>query len=145
MNEMLTLEIIWQRLIDEALRTCPRCSETGEELQRAYLKLREALLPLGIEVILIKKEITPENFKSNPIESNKILISGKAIEEWLSAKTGQSQCCDICGDEECRTIILGKNTYESIPSAMIIKAGLMAAADLLPLDNQVKIIKFKEV
>jgi len=136
---MPTLEIRWQRLVDETSRTCPRCGETEEELQRAYLKLKEALHPLGIEVTLIKKELTLEDFKDNPLESNKIFIAGRTIEEWLGAKTGESKCCDVCGDEECRTIILGENTYESVPSSMIIKAGLMAAADLLPLDSLSKI------
>ncbi|MEO0247461.1 MAG: DUF2703 domain-containing protein, partial [candidate division WOR-3 bacterium] len=62
---MLILKLKWQRLVDDKKRTCPRCSGTEGELDRAYLKLREALSPLGIEVVLEKKELTLEEFKAN--------------------------------------------------------------------------------
>jgi len=130
---MLKLTIKWQRLVDEAQRTCPRCSETEEELEKAFLKLKEALQPLGIEVVFVKEELRMEDFKKDPLESNRIWIAEKGIEEWLGARTGQSQCCDLCGDSECRTVEIRDNIYETIPSSLIIKAGLIAASKLLPV------------
>jgi hypothetical protein len=59
------------------------------------------------------------------------LISGKLLEEWIGGETGKSKCCDVCGDSECRTISFGENTFESIPERLIIKAGLLAAAELI--------------
>jgi hypothetical protein len=130
---MPKLKIRWQRLVDEAQRTCPRCGGTEKEIEQACLKLKEALKPLNIEVVFIKEELRMEDFKKAPLESNKIWIAGRDIEEWLGAKTGQSPCCDLCGDSECRTVEIADNVYETIPSSLIIKAGLIAAAEFLPV------------
>ena len=35
------------------------------------------------------------------------------------------------GDEECRTISIDQNTFETIPEDIIIRAGLLAAEKLL--------------
>lgn len=129
---MLILRLTWQRLVDNENRTCPRCGGTEEELDWAYLKLKEALSPLGIDVVLEKKELSFEGFKANPLASNQLLIADKTLEEWLAAKTGKSRCCNVCGDEECRTLEIGDQVYETIPASVIIKAGLMAAAEILP-------------
>ncbi len=143
---MLILKLKWQRLVDDKKRTCPRCSGTEGELDRAYLKLREALSPLGIKVVLEKKELTLEEFKANPLASNQLWIGDKTLEEWLGAMTGKSRCCDVCGDSECRTVEIRDQVYETIPASMIIKAGLMAAAEMLPVERQVgTFIRFKNI
>ncbi|MFN3740677.1 MAG: DUF2703 domain-containing protein, partial [Thermodesulfovibrionales bacterium] len=118
-----TLKLRWQRLVGDENRTCPRCSGTEEELDKAYQKLKEALSPLGIDVILDKGELSANEFKANPLASNQIWIGDKTLEEWLSAKTGKSHCCDVCGDNECRTVEIGNQVYETIPVSLIIKAG----------------------
>ncbi len=130
---MLTLKIKWQRLLDEEYKTCPRCGGTEEELDKAYQKLKEVLSPLAINVILEKKELNLNEFRANPLSSNQIRIGDKKLEEWLGAETGKSKCCDVCGDEECRTIEIGLQRYETIPAPLIIKAGLVAAAEILPV------------
>lgn len=131
---MLTLKITWQRLVDEN-RTCPRCDETDKELNKACLKLKEVLSPLGIDVSLEKKELTLDEFKANPLGSNKIWIGDKTMEEWLNVRSGKSPCCDICGDNECRTVEVGNQIYETIPASLITKAGLIAAAEILPVEE----------
>ncbi len=136
---MLTLKIRWQRLLDGANKTCPRCGSTEEELDKAYLKLKEALLPLAINVILEKKELSLNEFRANPLSSNQIWIGDKTLEEWLGAMTGKSRCCDVCGDEECRTVEVGSQVYDVIPASMIIKAGLIAAAEILPVERPMTI------
>lgn len=133
---MLTLKLRWQRLVNDDDKTCPRCGVTEEELDKAYLKLKEVLSPLGINVILEKKELSLSEFKVNPLSSNQIWIGDKILEEWLGARTGESKCCDACGDEECRTIEMGDQVYETIPASMIIKAGLMAVAEILPVSGR---------
>jgi hypothetical protein len=127
---MKTLKIQWQRLlIDDA--TCPRCGATEQEVDKAFKSLKQSLNPLGIEVILDKKVLDPAVFKKNPSQSNLIIIGTRTLEDWLKAHTGQSLCCGPCGDTECRTIETQGKIYETIPAELIIKAGLMAAGELL--------------
>ena len=95
-----TLIISWQRLIGGG-STCPRCGSTEDELNNAVQQLKEKLASLEINVILEKKELSIEEFKKKPVESNRILFNGRSLEDVIGAKTGQSQCCDVCGDEEC--------------------------------------------
>lgn len=123
------LTISWQRLIEEG-NTCPRCESTENELGDAVRQLKEKLASLEIDVILEKKELSLDEFKKDPVESNRILFNGRSLEDIIGAKTGQSQCCDVCGDEECRTVEISGQTHETIPAEIIVKAGLKVAVDL---------------
>lgn len=128
---MKKLTIQWQRLLNDKDQTCPRCSETGETVKTGVSKLKNALTELGIEVELIQKALDFSAFTNNPLKSNSILLNGKLLEDWIGGETGKSKCCDVCGDAECRTISFGQDTFESIPENLIIKAGLLAAAELI--------------
>lgn len=127
---MKTLLIEWQRLLDEEQQTCPRCGSTEQEVGQAVNELNRLLAPSDIAVSLVKKSIDPETFKTDVLQSNKILIAGKTLEEWLGAKTGQSKCCETCGDAECRTVEYAAETHEAIPADLIIRAGLIAASQV---------------
>lgn len=119
------LKITWQRLIEEG-KTCSRCESTEIEILKAVSILRNVLKPFGIQVLLEKREISPEEFKKDPLSSNQILINGLPIEYWLNAKVGQSPCCDVCAPYECRTIELNGKVFE-VPSAeLIVRAGIEA-------------------
>ena len=109
--------------------TCERCGTTEEEVEKAFNKLEKSLQPLGIEVNLEKGELSEEEFKENPENSNLVLIQGKPLEDWLNADTGKNDCCDVCGDEKCRTVIVNGEEYEAVPSDLIIEAGLKAASE----------------
>lgn len=134
---MKTLRIKWQRLlIDEGGRTCPRCGSTEKELDEAVSILKKSLAPSGIEVILEKKTLSPATFAKDVLESNRIWINEKPLEHWieaqgLTAHVGQSLCCDVCGNAECRTVEVEEKTYEIIPADLIVKAGLAAASFLI--------------
>lgn len=136
---MKRLLITWQRLIDND-KTCPRCEGTEKELHRAFEKISKALSYLGIKVILEKQEISIDEFKVNTLRSNQIWINNKPIEEWLNAKIGSSKCCDVCGDEQCRTIEISESRYEVIPENLIIKASLLAAAEMI--NNKLPFLMF---
>lgn len=123
--EKKSLIISWQRLVSDG-NTCPRCGLTEEELEKAVLLLKEELAPQGVEVVLKKEKITIDEFKKAPLKSNQITFNGESLEELLGAKTGRSKCCDVCGDEECRTIETGGMNYETIPAELIVKAGIKA-------------------
>lgn len=109
-------------------QTCDRCGVTFEALQRAVAILTDVLAPLGMEPTLETKAIHEESFRGDPASSNRIWISGKPLEEWLSAEVGSSQCCSVCGESECRTVEVGGAVFEAIPEELILKAALIAAA-----------------
>jgi len=127
---MKTLTIRWQRLVNESGQTCTRCEETGNTVKTAFEKLKKTLAELDIEVELEKETLDFSIFIKNPLQSNRIWIGGRPLEEWIGATVGKSQCCDVCGDSECRTISTGQNIFEAIPEDLIIRAGLLAAAEL---------------
>ncbi|MFZ2197095.1 MAG: DUF2703 domain-containing protein [Thermodesulfovibrionales bacterium] len=127
---MKKLIIEWQRLLDEKEKTCPRCGSTEQEVEKAVQELNRLLNRSEIVVSLVKKAINPQRFKKDVLQSNKILIAGKTLEEWLGAGTGQSPCCEVCGDAECRTVEYADQTHESIPADLIVKAGLLAASQV---------------
>lgn len=128
---MKNLSITWQRLVDESGSTCPRCAGTEQEMQRAVERLRAALDPLGVQPVLETREIAPATFMQQPDQSNRIWIGGRPLEDWLGARTGSSRCCDACGDEECRTLEINGASHEVIPEALVVRAGLIAASQLL--------------
>lgn len=130
MTNTKTLKIKWQRLITDG-QTCPRCGSTEEELEKAISALKKSLTPLGIEVVLKKDEISVSEFKKYPLRSNQIWINERPLEDWIGGKTGHSPCCDVCGPSECRTVRVGGETYETIPMDLVIKAGLLAASQLV--------------
>lgn len=124
------MQILWKRLVKGG-ETCTRCGDTGRELEAAVAKLANALRPLGIEPVLETQEIDEAEFKTKTSESNRVWIAGKPIEEWLGADVGMSRCCSVCGDSDCRTLEVGGRTYETIPEEQFIKAGLMAASQMI--------------
>lgn len=127
---MKPMRIVWKRLVKGG-ETCTRCGDTGRELEAAVAKLAAALRPLGIDPVLETQEIDEAAFKANTSESNRVWIAGKSIEEWLGADVGMSRCCSVCGDSDCRTLEVGGRTYETIPEEQFIKAGLMAASQMI--------------
>lgn len=129
---MKPMQILWKRLVKDG-ETCARCGDTGRELEAAVAGLAAALRPLGIEPVLETQEIDEAAFKANPSESNRVWIAGKPIEHWLGADVGMSRCCSVCGDSDCRTLEVGGRTYETIPEEQFIKAGLMAASQMIAL------------
>lgn len=126
---MKTLKIRWQRLVSEG-QTCPRCGATGEEVDKAIAALKQSLKSLDIDVQLEKAELSAELFKKDTLQSNMIWINDRLLEDWIGGTYGQSQCCDVCGSNDCRTVSVGKDVFEVVPAELVIKAGLMAASQL---------------
>lgn len=127
---MKYLDIKWQRLVDERGQTCQRCSVTQHALDTALATLRQVLAPLGIVPRLEFRQIPRQEFQAAPGESNRIWIAGQPLENWLQAEVGSSPCCAACGDADCRTVELEGQAYEAVPEVLIIRAALMAAAQL---------------
>lgn len=125
-----TLSIQWQRLLSDG-ETCDRCRATEKELDKAVKRLKQSLPNLGLKVHFEKYELSDDEFQTNPRQSNRILINGKSLETWLQGDTGQSECCDVCGEEECRTVIVQNEEYEVVPTDLIVKAALKATSHLV--------------
>ncbi len=131
MNKKKKVLIIkWQRLISRG-KTCPRCGSTESEINKAIAVLKKTLEPLGIEVVLEKGKISMSEFKKDPLQSNRIWINNRPLEDYIQGRIGQSACCDVCGPYECRTVEIEKQVYETIPSEIIIKAGLSEALQIV--------------
>ena len=131
-NDKLTIK--WQRLLANG-ETCERCQSTESEVEKAVEKLQHAFPELGIKVKLEKERLTKEEFKKNPKASNRVFINDKPLEELIDARVGGSECCDVCGEEECRTVIIDGKEHEVVPSQTIINAALKAAKDQLSSEN----------
>ena len=89
---MKKLSIRWQKLVNEAGQTCERCGSTGNAAQTAFKKLQRSFAELGIDVQLETNAIDLATFRKDPLQSNRIWIGGRPLEEWFNAKVGQSQC-----------------------------------------------------
>lgn len=131
MNSDRTLVIRWQRLVDNAGDTCDRCGGTESSIEQARRTLAASLRPLGLRVRVIKTQLTAEQFKLDPGESNRIWIGDETLETILGAKVGTSTCTGCCGDSPCRTMVVDGQSYETIPAELVVRAGLRAAADLV--------------
>lgn len=130
MSNRKTITIVWQRLVSEG-ETCPRCGSTEDEIDKGVKLLTQSLDPLGVEIILVKREMSVEQFRQDTLQSNSIRINNRSLEEWLGARTGQSECCEVCGPNDCRTIEVDGAVHEAIPADLIVTAGLLAAAELI--------------
>lgn len=128
------LPVRWQRLVKDGV-TCTRCGNTEVEVRRATDTLREVLAPLGIEPVLEVAGVDETAFVASPLESNRIWIAGRPVEDWLDGRVGSSRCCSVCGDSECRTLQIRGTTFETVPATLIVRAGLMAAAEVLGEDE----------
>lgn len=130
-----TLIIRWQRLVNDEGKTCDRCGNTEQEVNKAAESLSKSLGPLGIRVTLVQKTLNSEECKKDISESNRIWVADRPLEDWLGAGVGMSPCSSCCSElgetVECRTVSVDGRTYETIPAELIVRAGLVAASEIL--------------
>ncbi|EJE9589576.1 arsenite efflux transporter metallochaperone ArsD [Salmonella enterica] len=126
-----TLSVTWQRLLNSEGETCPRCQDTGESVLRAITRLRDILAPLGITPRLEPLTLDETTFAAASSESNRIWFAGIPLEEWIGAQAGSSRCCGACGDNDCRTLEIDGATWEAIPEVLLVRAGVIAAIQLI--------------
>ena len=119
-NSARAVKIKWTRLISKG-ETCPRCGVTEQEIEKTVSTLKQSFAPLGIRVILEKEQISDTEFQKDPLQSNKIWINDRLLEDWIGGKVGHSPCCDVCGPHDCRTVEIQGQVYDTIPAEVIIK------------------------
>lgn len=132
---MTVLRVTWQRLVSDGGQTCPRCGATESAVNDAVEELGRALAGVGIEVVLDRHTLSQSAFLEDPLESNRIWIAGVPLEAWLAATVGQSTCCSACGDAGCRTLVVGDSIHEAIACELIVRAGILAAADIIKAED----------
>ena len=139
-----TIEIAWQRYVDDSGATCDRCGATQAHMQKAYQVLAKSFAPEGISVVMDEKVLSADAAAADLSQSNRIWIDGRALEDWLGEEVGTSPCAGCCGQlacaagkagksgaADCRTLIYEGKTYEAVPSDLVVKAGFMAASEIL--------------
>lgn len=119
---MEVIKITWQGLVGKNGETCERCNKTYLNIEKALFKVEPILSNFGIKVVLEKKELSREEFRNNPLSSNRVFINGEPIEDILDLRVGRSICCDFCEGLECRTIIDVDRETNEIPEKHIIAA-----------------------
>ncbi|MDO4640668.1 MAG: DUF2703 domain-containing protein [Neisseria sp.] len=127
---MKTLNIRWQRVLDDKKQTCNRCSDTEAEMKQAVETLRPVLLKQGIVLELEMAAMTEAEFQRSPTESNRIWIQGKPLETWLDATAGSNPCEGVCAGNECRTLDIDGGRFEAVKAGYLEQAIRKAAETL---------------
>lgn len=128
---MKTLKIEWRHL-DVQGETCDRCYDTGENLANEVKRLKRALGPQGIEIVLTETKLDDSHIP----QSNTILFNDVPIEDILDISVSENfceSCTSLLGHKTyCRTVVFDGNEYEDIPA----KAIRQAAYKTLGLDEK---------
>lgn len=97
---MPTLTITWQRVVDDQGNTCDRCGATERAVEEAARILGQCLETLDMNVVLEKRALTPAEFGRDPLQSNRVFIQEKPLEDWLGATVGKKPV--LLGLRRCR-------------------------------------------
>jgi hypothetical protein len=119
------LQIVWQRLVSPD-GTCDRCNATHDEIRQAA-KL-DAVLWIFSRT---RDHEIDENPSHQSVWVNRIWLRRMVVVGWDQG----SRCCSVCGDAECRTMEVSGATFETIPEVLFLKAALVAAAQVLDVDE----------
>ena len=115
------LVIEWQHIAANVSDTCERCAATGTTLHQVLKDLRPYFAQKNIHVDFRETVLPPDQLP----DSNRILINGKALEDYLpDARIRQTPCCScacVVGKEsvECRAIETPEGLFEALPSDLI--------------------------
>jgi hypothetical protein len=130
-----TLTVRWQRLVNDVGGTCQRCATTQHEVRLAADTLERSLRPLNMKVLVEERPMTPEEFAKDFSQSNRILVDGRSLADWLGGTIGMSpceSCCPKLGPKvKCRTLTVDGQVHEAISASLIVRAGLRAAESAL--------------
>lgn len=119
MQKNLTIE--WQHIGKNISTTCVRCNATGITLLQVIEDLKPELMKNDVHIAFKETVLSNDQLP----ESNRIIINGKALEDYLKnarvIQTPCQSCACIVNKEtaECRAIELSDKLYESIPAEMI--------------------------
>ena len=130
---MMSLPIIWQRLVSSDGKTCDRCNATYQEMQQAVSKLKEALRPLSIEPTLEVREIDQKSFEANPSESNRIWIAGQTDGGMARCESWKQSVLLCVWRIRVSNRRGGGNHIRDYSRRLFLRAALIASSELLEL------------
>lgn len=124
---MKTLKIEWRHLEKDG-RTCLRCSDTLQSLQQVIGQLAAECVSSGVRIEYHEVKLPLEQLP----ESNLILFNDVPLEAILPGAAASESECQSCGDlcgqpSVCRTVTIGRHTFEAIPAALIRQAACIVA------------------
>ena len=126
------LVIEWQHIGADISNTCERCAATGTSLHQVLKDLKPYFEQKNIHVNVKETLLPPEKLP----DSNRILINGKALEDYLAhARVNQTPCCScacMVGQDsvECRAIETPDGLFEALPSDLIRQIIVKASEEL---------------
>lgn len=111
--------------------TCDRCGDTRVGVRTAVDDARRLLAREAVTLELVERELAPEDLA----DSNRVIVNGRAAEEWLGGVSVMSDCpscAEIVGEPSCcREIEIGGVRTEAVGHDVVFDA-IMAAAGLAP-------------
>ena len=127
MEVQRTLVIRWQHAVCQNDNPCERCINTPIEIQRAFDDLKSSLAGLGITVTMEEKKIKDHD--------DRLFINDHDVIDLLKGERTKTACANCFDDKgnprTCTSLKLGEDVFEVIPAELIIKAGLVAASELM--------------
>jgi hypothetical protein len=120
------LVLEWRHLEKDGA-TCARCADTGAAVRAVVAGLTAECGKTGWRVRFLETRLGEDEMA----QSNLLLVNGQPIEDLLSgASSGMSRCAscsELTGQPtDCRTVVFGGQTYETLPAALIREAMLQA-------------------
>ena len=111
--------------------TCERCGDTWTAAQGAVASVQAELAGIGLSVDLIERPLPPERIG----DSNRVLVSGRSVEDWLGGDVGMTDCpsCgELVGEPSCcRSYEIGGVASDALSAEDIARA-IRIAAGLVP-------------
>lgn len=121
-----SLKVRWKRGVDDQGETLACHRATEKALDTAQGTLQTALQPLGIEVSLEKAVLSSEDYRKDPLRSNRVWLNGATLSSYLpNAKVGAFKGTE-CGTA-CRTIEFAGQSFRNLTPELVVYAGLAAA------------------
>lgn len=129
-KEIRSLRIEWQHVGEDISNTCERCSSTGTTVRQVLRDLEPVFIRNNIQVGFKETVLPPAQLR----DSNRILINGRALEDYLGgSRIVETPCCSCsCVKSSdavaCRAIETPEGLYESIPADLLLRV-LTAVAE----------------
>ena len=130
------LTITWHNSPEKEGKKCDNCLVKKDEAKKAYESLKTSLSSLGIQVVMKEEKAKAAACGMVISSSCGVTIAGKPLESWLGAEAGKSGCgsgkgCGAGGASQCASLVLAGKTYTVVPADLIVRAGLIAASEMI--------------
>ncbi len=129
-EKKMTIVLEWQPPASEVCRQCQQCGVGDQEVQRAFLMLKERLAEKGFDIQVVEKK------GAAPLPNTcGMKVCDVPLEVWLDARTEATPCQGAAdkGDPDGmrRTIRVGNQGFATVPADLMVRAGLMAADHMI--------------